>query len=188
MYGGGFPPPKIWCNHGQTGRINGLVSPSSSPPVPGTPQRGSYAVPQRPRGLSCSYVDPHWGAWLPNAASHLLPSHAASACDPPATVAPAPPCTPSTVPDPSSSTGRNYPLPSSVSHTPPPTSFHLPGTGIRPFQLSFWHFYSSPPCQTALLGWWNAPGDILVPMTRPCHHPVRRENVRLYVSDDDIYL
>ena len=110
------------------------------------------AVPRRPRRLSCKYVAPHWGKWLPNAAFQPIPSHSESACDPPETVAPSPPYTSYTVPDPSASPGMKYPIMSSVSHTPLPTLFHPPGTYVRTFQMYSRHCYSGPPHKTVLTG------------------------------------
>ena len=117
---------------------------------PGHPSMWQLQGPWWSGRPSYRYVAHHQGPWLPNSVSHPLPSNAVSACGPPATQAPSSPRTMCTAPDPAASPSRNIPLPSSVSHTPPPTAFPPPGTGGRPFRLSCQRWYSGLPCRKAL--------------------------------------
>ena len=85
-----------------------------SPPVSRSP---SPPVPQRSGRPSCMPMVPHLGAWIPNAVSPPLPSHALSACVPPATRKPFYHLSPFTESDPSASPGTKVPLLSFFSRT-----------------------------------------------------------------------
>ena len=75
-------------------------------------------------------------AEVSSSVSPLPIAHTVSSCAPPNIPLPSPPCTPCTIPVPSVAPGRRAPLPSSFTHTPPPTGSPPPGMGGRPFQLS----------------------------------------------------